>query len=72
LVPPLANGWIKEYFSKNQFFLTNILRLQRSNFESEVSGLKNGVWGVSAGFLDADRDGWLDLFIANYVDYDPS
>lgn len=26
-------------------------------------------WGVSASFLDYDRDGWLDLFIGNYVDY---
>jgi enediyne biosynthesis protein E4 len=26
-------------------------------------------WGVSAAFVDYDRDGWLDLFVGNYVNY---
>ena len=26
-------------------------------------------WGSSASFFDYDRDGWLDLYVANYVDY---
>jgi hypothetical protein len=36
------------------------------------AGLENRAWGTSAAFLDYDRDGRLDLVIANYVDYDPS
>jgi hypothetical protein len=29
----------------------------------------NGRWGSSATFFDFDRDGFLDLFVADYVDY---
>ena len=29
----------------------------------------DGRWGASATFFDYDRDGHLDLFVANYVDY---
>jgi hypothetical protein len=28
-----------------------------------------GGWGVSASFLDYDRDGWLDLYVGNYLVY---
>jgi len=36
------------------------------------AGVKNPTWGTSVAFLDFDRDGWLDLFVVNYVNYDPS
>jgi hypothetical protein len=39
---------------------------------TDEAGVKNPLWGASACFLDYDRDGRLDLFIANYLDYDPS
>jgi hypothetical protein len=29
----------------------------------------DGRWGSSATFFDYDRDGYLDLYVANYVDY---
>lgn len=28
-------------------------------------------WGTGCAFLDYDRDGWLDIFIANYIEFDP-
>ena len=35
------------------------------------AGVDNaGRWGTSAGFGDYDNDGYLDLYIANYVDLD--
>jgi hypothetical protein len=37
-----------------------------------AAGVSSGRWSTSAAFLDYDRDGWLDLFVTNYVDYDPA
>jgi hypothetical protein len=37
------------------------------------AGLQRGerLWGAGATFLDYDRDGHVDLFIAHYLDFDP-
>ena len=36
------------------------------------AGVANlGKWGSSAAWFDCDNDGWLDLVIANYVDWSP-
>ncbi|MBI3682563.1 MAG: CRTAC1 family protein [Acidobacteria bacterium] len=56
----------------------NILYRNRGNgaFEdiTASAGLLRSerLWGAGATFLDYDRDGHLDLFIANYLDFDPA
>ncbi|MGH7171840.1 MAG: CRTAC1 family protein [Gemmataceae bacterium] len=39
---------------------------------TKEAGLSNPSWGTSAAFFDYDRDGWLDLIVVNYLDYDPT
>ena len=29
-------------------------------------------WSIAAAWFDADNDGWLDLFVSNYVHWDPA
>jgi hypothetical protein len=37
-----------------------------------AAGLTNRNWSVPAAFVDYDRDGWLDLVVGNYLDFDPT
>jgi hypothetical protein len=39
---------------------------------TKEAGIDNVFWGSSACFTDYNRDGWLDVVVVNYVDYDPS
>src|SRR5207245_1059829 len=39
---------------------------------TKEAGLDNPLWATSAAFFDYNRDGWLDLVVVNYVEYDPS
>jgi hypothetical protein len=39
---------------------------------TRAAGLEQPRWGTSCAFVDYNRDGWLDLVVVNYVDYDPS
>ena len=46
-------------FRNDKGFFTNV---------TNTSGLgKNSEWSSSAIFFDADRDGWLDLYVCNYA-----
>jgi hypothetical protein len=36
------------------------------------AAIDNPRWAAPAGFIDFDRDGWLDLVVGNYIDYDPT
>ena len=39
---------------------------------SKASGADTIGWSVSASFVDYDRDGWLDLYVGTYSQYDIS
>jgi hypothetical protein len=56
-------------------YVTNVgsNRLLRNNGDgtfadvTEASGTDDTRWSVAATFFDFDRDGWLDLFVGNYI-----
>jgi enediyne biosynthesis protein E4 len=61
------------YYGFNRLFLNLGARLEK-RFEDRTKLARlpvNGTrWGSGCAWLDYDRDGFLDLFIANYVDLD--
>jgi hypothetical protein len=66
------DGWqdlYVTYYGKNRLY-----RNEQGVFKlvSEKAGVAgNGKeWGAGCAFVDYDRDGHLDLFVANYVDFD--
>ncbi|MBI3492954.1 MAG: CRTAC1 family protein, partial [Acidobacteria bacterium] len=54
-------------FGRNQLFHNN----GDGTFTdvTDRSGTADPGWSVSASFVDFDRDGWLDLFVGNYLNY---
>ena len=68
------DGWIDLYLT---YYGHNVLyRNTGEGSFMEVTrkaGLytKQRLWGVGCSFLDYDRDSDLDLFVANYIDFDP-
>jgi len=66
------DGWVDLYLTK--FDAPNQLLRNNGNGTftdvSARSGTDHRSWSVSASFVDVDRDGWLDLYVANYLQYD--
>ena len=54
-------------FGPNRLFLND----GAGRFEEapEAGGAQDERWSASASFFDYDRDGWLDLYVTNYVDF---
>ncbi|MEO8258942.1 MAG: CRTAC1 family protein [Acidobacteriota bacterium] len=65
------DGWVDLY--RTGLSGSVLLHNNRDGTFSDVTGRtgveNRGGWGVSAAFLDYDRDGWLDLFVGNYLLY---
>jgi hypothetical protein len=65
------DGWVDLYltgFGRNQMFRNNGDGTFRD--VSSRSGIRDqSSWSVSASFVDIDRDGFLDLFVGNYLNY---
>ncbi|GAB4112887.1 MAG: hypothetical protein Kow001_14580 [Acidobacteriota bacterium] len=56
----------------------NVLYRNRGDGSFEDATVKAGLvqsrrrWNSGCAFLDYDRDGYLDLFVANYIDFEPA
>jgi len=63
-----ADVFITHFGAPNQLFRNNCDGTF-SDVTAKAGVAGNGRWGASATFVDYDRDGFVDLFVANYVDY---
>jgi enediyne biosynthesis protein E4 len=65
------DGWVDLYLTK--FDAPNQLLRNNGNGTfsdvSAASGTAHRSWSVSASFVDVNRDGWLDLYVGNYLRY---
>ncbi|HET7441780.1 MAG TPA: CRTAC1 family protein [Terriglobales bacterium] len=68
------DGWedlYVTYYGKNRLYHNNKGVFTEVGEKSGVAG-SGKAWGSGCAFVDYDRDGFLDLIVANYVDFDLS
>jgi len=66
------DGWedlYVTYYEKNRLYHNQHGAFKEVGETSGVAG-SGKVWGTGCAFVDYDRDGLLDLMVANYVDFD--
>jgi len=68
------DGWedlYVTYYGKNQLYHNDHGVFREVSDQAGVAG-SGKAWGTGCAFVDYDRDGLLDLMVANYVDFDLS
>jgi enediyne biosynthesis protein E4 len=68
------DGWddlYVTYYGKNRLYHNNRGVFEEAATRAGVAGTGKA-WGSGCAFVDYDRDGLLDLIVANYVDFDLS
>ncbi len=68
------DGWIDLYvtnYGPDQLWRNNGEADGRITFSDagKEAGIVGALFSVSAAFFDFNRDGWLDLYVTNYIDY---
>jgi hypothetical protein len=57
------------YYGKNRLYHNRNGVFEEVGEKADVAGSGRS-WGTGCAFVDYDRDGYLDLVVANYVDFD--
>jgi enediyne biosynthesis protein E4 len=68
-----GDGWIDVFVSNvggNRLFKNNQGYFEDVTQDAQIRG-SSSAWSTSCTWFDFDRDGWLDLFVGNYVNWSP-
>ena len=68
------DGWedlYVTYYGKNRLYHNDHGKFTEVSAQAGVAG-SGKAWGTGCAFIDYNRDGKLDLMVANYVDFNPA
>lgn len=66
------DGFVDVFFTAvgpNHFFRNEGGVFVNATHEAGLAGDDDDEWSTSAGFFDMDNNGWLDLFVCNYINW---